>query len=153
MQHGEAPQPRHQVLGAGHHADRGVVVAGDALRRRVHDQVDAVGDRVLPEGRGERGVDDRGGPVDRPQRVEVDEVEARIGRRLGEHQHGAARLDGSLEGTGLGAVHEGHVDAQAGAHRLEEQLGAEKVVMWNANVHPEAVQHDAKQVSLLGQLG
>ena len=48
-----------QVALARHHAERGVVVAGDALRGRVQHEVDAERQRLLDDRRGEGGVDQR----------------------------------------------------------------------------------------------
>ena len=73
--------------GAGDHAEGGVVVAADRLGGRVDDQVDAVVERALAERRGEGRVDHLHRPGDRAEPVEVDQVEPRVGRGLGEQQH------------------------------------------------------------------
>ena len=57
VQHAVRPDRVDQLALGRDDADRGVVVAGDALRRRVHDDVDAVRERLLAERRGERGVE------------------------------------------------------------------------------------------------
>ena len=122
MQHGVRPQRRHHVTLAGDDAEGGVVVAADPLRRRVQHEVDAVADRLLTERRGERRVDERERAGDRPELVEVDEVEPRIRWRLGDHEHRLAGHDGGGERPRFGAVDPRHVDAHAGA--WTEQEGA-----------------------------
>ncbi len=122
MQHGVGPQGRHHVALAGDDPEGGVVVATDPLRRRVQHEVDAVADRLLTERRGERRVHQRERSGDRPQLVEIHEVEPRIGRRLGDHEHRLARHDGGGEAPRLGAVDPRHVDAHARAR--PEQEGA-----------------------------
>ena len=120
VQHGVGPDGVEQVALAGDHAERGVVVPADALRRRVQHEVDAVAQRLLADRRGERRVDHRERPADGAELVEVDEVEARVGRRLGDDEHRAARPHGGGEGAGRGAVDDGVLDAEAGARALHE---------------------------------
>ena len=95
-----------QLLLAGDDSERGVVEAGDALRRRMQREVHAVGERLLAEWRGERRVDHRDRAAQRAELVEVDQLEARVRRGLGERQHRAAGPHGGGEGAGLGAVDE-----------------------------------------------
>ena len=120
MQDGVRPQRREHVALTGDDAEGGVVVAADPLRRRVQHEVDAVADRLLAERRGERRVDERERAGDRPQLVEVDEVEPWVGRRLGDHEHRLAGHDGRGEGPRLGAVDPGHVDAHPRARAEQE---------------------------------
>ena len=117
---GVGPDGVEQVALAGDHAERGVVVAGDALRRRVQHEVDAVAQRLLADRRGERRVDHRERAADRAEVVEVDEVEPRVGRRLGDHEHRAAGSHGGGELAGDGAVDDGVLDAEPGARALDE---------------------------------
>src|SRR5581483_4812052 len=63
------------------HAAQHVVVAGEELRRRVEDEVDAVGDRPLVDRGRERRVDDREqamSPPDVGDPVEVDDLVVRV---------------------------------------------------------------------------
>ena len=64
------------------------------------------------------------GPGDGAELVEVGERELRVGRRLGDDEHRPPGPDGRGEGAGLGGVDERDVDAEAGAHALQEQLRA-----------------------------
>ena len=75
VQHGVRPDRVEEVALAGDDAERGVVVAGDPFRRRVHDEVDAVVDRPLADRRGERRVEHGERAADGAEVVEVDEVE------------------------------------------------------------------------------
>ena len=84
------------------------------------DEVDTVGQRLLAEWRGERRVDHRERARDRTELVEVDQLEARIRRGLGEHEHRAAGPHGGGERAGLGAVDQRDVDAHARARALQE---------------------------------
>ncbi len=124
VQHGVRPDLAEQVGLTRDHAERGVVVAGDALRGRVQRDVDAVVERALAERRGERRVDDRERPLDRAELVEVGEFEARVRRGLGEHEHRAARLDGSGERAGFGDVDVRDVDPEPLARALQERQRA-----------------------------
>ena len=78
MEHGIGPDLVEQLALAGDHAQGGVVVAGDALGRRVQREVDAVRQRPLPERGGEGRVDDGHGALDRPDLLEVDDAEAAL---------------------------------------------------------------------------
>ena len=100
---------------------RRVVVAGDALRRRVHDEVDAVGERLLADRRGERRVDHGQRALDRRQLVEIDELEARVRRRLGQDEHRAPRLHRGRERARGDAVDQRHLDAEPCARALQER--------------------------------
>ncbi len=124
LEHREPPQPRDQLRRSRHHAERGVVVATDALGGGVHHEVDAVVEGTLGQRGGEGRVDGGDGTGDAADVVEVDEVEARVRGRLGPHQHRATRLDRGREGARLGAVHERDVDPETRAHRLEDHLGS-----------------------------
>ena len=60
-------------------------------------------------------------PADGAEVVEVDEVEARVRRALGEHEHRPARPHGRGERAGHGAVDDGVLDAEPGARALHER--------------------------------
>ncbi len=124
VQHGVRPDLAEQVGLTRDHAERGVVVAGDALRGRVQGDVDAVVERALAERRGERRVDERERSLDRAEFVEVGEFEARVRRGLGEHEHRAARLDGGGERAGFGDVDVRDIDPEPLARALEERQRA-----------------------------
>ena len=121
VEHAVGPDGVEQVALAGDDPEGGVVVAGDALRRRVHDEVDAVAQRLLADRRGERRVEQRERSADGPEVVEVDEVEAGVRRALGDDQHRAAGPDGGGERAGHRPVDDGVLDAEAGARSLHEQ--------------------------------
>ena len=118
VQHAVGPDGVEQVPLAGDHAERGVVVAGDALGRRVHDEVDAVADRLLADRRGERRVEHRERPADGAEVVEVDEVEAGVRGALGDDEHRPAGAHRRGEGARLRAVDDGVLDAEPGARPL-----------------------------------
>ena len=120
VQHPVGPDGVEQVPLTGEDAERGVVVAGDALRRRVHDEVDAVADRLLADRCGERRVEHRERPGDGAEVVQVDEIEARVRGALGDHEHRAAGAHRGGEGPRLRAVDDGVVDAEPGARPLDE---------------------------------
>ena len=61
------------------------------------------------------------GPAQRTELVEVDELEARVRRCLGERQHRAAGPQRGGERAGLGAVDERDLDAHALARALQER--------------------------------
>ena len=86
---------------AGDHAERRVVVPGDALRGRVQREVDTVRQRLLAERGREGRIDDGDRSAQRAQLVEIDQLEARVRRCLGQRQHRLARPDGGGERTGL----------------------------------------------------
>ncbi len=100
--------------GPGHHTEQGVVVPRQALGRGVEHQVDAVVERTLHRGAGEGGVDDRDGSADRTDRVEIDERQGGVGRRLHEDDLRLARADGGRDGIDVRSVDEGDIDAEAG---------------------------------------
>ena len=80
--------------------------------------------RLLRQGRRERRVDRLHRPLDRTQTCQVDQVEAWVRRGLGQQQHRSAGYDRCLPCSGVGTVDEGHVDAEPGAHRLQQHLRA-----------------------------
>ena len=79
-----------------------------------------MGQRCARERCRQRRVDHRDRPAQRPDLVEVDDVDARIGRRLGDHEHRATRTDGLGERSGPGAVDEGDVDPEARTHTRQQ---------------------------------
>ena len=81
-------------------------------------------ERSLDERGGEGRVDDGDRTANGSDLVEIDEIEPGVGRRLGEHERGAARLHRGRERAGLGAVDEGDVDAEPWARALQQQLRA-----------------------------
>ena len=92
-----------------------VGVAGEVLRRGVHDEVDAVLERALQQGSGEGVVDDdvgaglvRGGG----DRRDVGDLEGRVGRRLEPDQRGVGA--GRDDGVGVGDVDELGLQPAAG---------------------------------------
>ena len=130
MQHAVGPDGVEEVALTGDDAERGVVVAADALRRRVQDDVDAVAQRLLADGRGERRVDDGERPADGTEVVEVDQVEPGVGRGLGDHQHRLAGAHGGSELARDRAVDGGVLDAEAGACSLDERIGIGSTNPW-----------------------
>ena len=86
--------------------------------------------RLLAERRGERRVDEGERTGDRPELVEVDDVEAWVGGRLGDHEHRPAGHDGCGERSGIRAVDPRHVDAhdartgRAGRRSCRHRSGA-----------------------------
>ena len=103
---------------AGDDAERGVVVAGDALGGRVDHEVDAVVERALPERRGEGRVDHGDRARDGAELVEVDQRRCRgwpASRRRPAWscpgRTAAASAPGSVPST------KRHVDAEARAHQ------------------------------------
>ena len=99
-------------------------MAAEALGGRVQAQIHAVVQRPGDGGWGEGGVYRGQWATDGAQLLQVDQVEAGVGRGLGKHQHGPARSHCGLERSRFGAVHEGHINPEAGTHRLEQELGA-----------------------------
>ncbi len=91
-------RPELRVVGHGR-AEHDVRVSGEILRHRVHDDVRAPGERVLPEG-GREGVVDGGEPAavagGRDQGGDVRDLEHRVGRGL-EPQQPAPRAGGVVE--------------------------------------------------------
>ena len=77
MQDRVGPDRIEQVAFAADHAERRVVVTGNALRRRVQREMDAMGERLLAERSGERGVDDGDGTAQAADFVEVDDLQQR----------------------------------------------------------------------------
>ena len=87
----------------------------------MHDEVDAVPDRLLADRGCERGVDDGERAAHRAEVSEVDEIEARVRRRLGDDEHRSARNHGLRELARGGAVDPRDVDPHAGARSLQER--------------------------------
>ena len=73
-----------EVAFASDHAEERVVVTTDPLRGGVEDDVDTVAERTL-DGEGVE-VDHGDGAGDGAHRIEVDEIESWVGRRLDEHE-------------------------------------------------------------------
>ena len=121
MQHGVRPDLGQQVGIAGDHAERRVVVAGDALGRRMERDVHAVVEGPLAERCRERRIDHGERTLDGSQFIEVGELEARVGWGLGQHDHGAARLHGVGERARRRDVDERRLDTESCARPLEER--------------------------------
>ena len=90
----------------------------------MNHQLHAVFDGSHTEWCGQRGVDCRDRTLDRTQFVEIDEIEQRIGRRLGENQHRATRNHRFGECAGSGRIDESDVDAETRTHSGEQLRGA-----------------------------
>ncbi len=104
VEHRVRPDGIDQFLLAGDHAERRVVEPGNPLRGRVQRQVNAVRQRLLAERGREGRIDDGDGSAQRTQLVEIDQLEARIRRCLGQCEHGLARSQRGRKRTGLCAV-------------------------------------------------
>jgi hypothetical protein len=122
LEDGELPQPGSSSALPATTPEGGVVVAGDALVAECRT-------RSTPwsSGRWISGVAKVEsttviGPGDGTELLEVHEVEPRVGRRLGDHQHRLARPHRLGERARLGGVHEGDVDAEPGTDGLQQQL-------------------------------
>ncbi len=115
------PDPVDDVALAGDYPEGGVVVPGQALGRRVDHQVAAVLERPLDQRSGKGGIDHPQWAGHGAERIQVDELQHRVGRGLHEHQHRTPGDDGGGDGAGVGTVDEGDVDPEARAHTLEEQ--------------------------------
>ena len=98
-------------------------MAGDALGGGVEHEVDAVVERALHRGRGERRVDELVGPCDGGERVEVHERQRRVGRRLRQDDLGLAGPHRGGERGGVGAVDERDVDPEARQVEGEQRVG------------------------------
>ena len=61
------------------------------------------------------------GPLDRGQLIEIDQLEARVRRRLGQHEHRATRLHSRCERARGHTVDERDVDAEPCARTLQER--------------------------------
>ena len=120
LQHRKTPQRIDEITFAGHHAESRVVVTRHGLGGRVDHQLHAVVQRSHTEWRGQRGIDRRDRALDRTEFVEVDQIEQRIGRGLGEHEHGAARNHRLRERAWFGAVDECDVDSETRTHSGEQ---------------------------------
>jgi len=85
----------HQPAPPQHRAGEEVVVAAQVFGGRVHDEVHALRERPLVDGRGEGGVDDQvraGAGIARAAKLrQVGHAQVRVGRRLGEDDFGAPR--------------------------------------------------------------
>ena len=123
VQHAVRPDLVEQFALAADDTERGVVVAGDALGRRVQREVHAERQRLLTERGGERGVDQRDRAAQGTELGEVDQFEQRVRRRLGDGEHGAARSHRGGERARLGAVDERDLDAEPGTRALQEREG------------------------------
>ena len=124
MQHRETPQRIDQIALTGDHTQRGVVVTSHRLGRRMQHQIHTVIERSHTERRGEGGIDHGDRTFDRTEIVEVDQIEQRIGRRLGEHQHRATRYHRIGERARLRAIDERDVDTEPRAHTGEQLHGS-----------------------------
>ena len=121
----QKPQSLAQLgIAADHrHAADHVGMAVEIFRGGMHDQVEAVFERVLDIGTGEGVVG--GGPDaallgDRRDALEIDELEQRIGRRLDPDQ-ARVRPDRRLDRAGVGEIEIADLEAgRALAHALEQ---------------------------------
>ena len=120
VQHGVRPDLGQQIGLAGDDAERRVVVAGDALGRRMERDVHAVVERSLAQRRREGRIDHGEGSLDGSQCVEVGQLEARVRGGLGQHDHGPAGLHGLGERAGRGDVDERRFDPESCTRPLEE---------------------------------
>ncbi len=124
VQHRIGPDSVDQLLLAGDHAQCGVVEAGNALGGRVQREVHTVCERLLAEWCGEGRVDHGDRAAQCAELVEVDELESRVRRCLGQRQHGAAGPDCGRESARLGSVDQGRFDAHALTRTLQERQRA-----------------------------
>src|SRR5690606_21765573 len=101
--------------------------AVEVLGGRVHDDVGTVLERALQHRRGEGvvGHDQQAVlPGDRADRLQVDDLQGRVGRGFDPHQL-RPRRDRGLEGGRVGQVDEAEVQPGAApAHALEQAVGA-----------------------------
>ena len=80
-------------------------------------------ERLLPQRRRKRGVDEREGAAQCAQFVEVDQFQQRVRRSLGDREHRAPGPQRGGERARFGAVDEGDLDAEAGTWPLQESEG------------------------------
>src|SRR5690606_13341242 len=106
-----------------------VGMAVEVLGGGVQHQVGAVLEGTLQDRRGEGVVDHEQQPVpagDGRNRLDVDDFQRRVGRRL-DPEHAGLRCDRGLDGGGVGQVDEAEVQARAAPADAFEQAVAATV--------------------------
>jgi len=119
------------------HAADHVGVTIEVFGRRMHNQVSAMFQRTLQDRRGE-GVVDRDQQAalarDRADRLQVDDLQGRVGRSFDPDQF-RVRLDRGLERGRIGQVDEAEIQPRAAPpHALEQAIAAAVDVVHRDNM-------------------